>query len=344
MAFARTLIDAGHVGGGNGKTVDEAWEAMRENAFQAHRTRGLAVNAGERRTNRISEAILTAIDLNRSGKTAFGIAQGIAANPPTVTAPGNGAHQRVLPSSARLPLPRPHNDRLIGERRRRLVESWVVTQWERRAKQEEVQRVLTRAAGRAKRRVVPMSGDVVREKDAVESARREDDGPHSSNNIADQPIQSFMSSSEPRIPSTTPPPPASKLTIPAPPPVTAVHRSSRKRGMTPGQRARMADEVRDSEEERIDETEASVNTGEVSGDAIPAGKNTAELKSYDSGEPERGECGSGILIADDCADSATNSGKPTRNPVENDAGHHRERDRYGRGNSLEFGIDGSCVQ
>lgn len=114
--------------------------------------------------------------------------------------------------------------------------------------------------------------------------------------------------------------------------------------MTPGQRARMADEVRDSEEERMDETEASVNTGVVSNDAIPAVKNTAELKSYDSGEPERGECGSGILIADDCADSATNSGKQTRNLVENDAGHHCERDRYERGNSLEFGIDGSCVQ
>lgn len=250
--------------------------------------------------SRVSAAVLTSINMNRT-KTATDTRRGTTDGNDESTAPKQNDRQRhLLPStSRRLPLPGTQNDRLITERRRHLVELWVETQQERVEKQEELQRVSMRAAeAPAVERGTPaVDGEVRGPEDRVMGAAVGNGYQEIRNTgslmdliiddahlpLAIPVVPSPMGS----YPSATPESTKSVPTISAPPSTTTTVRTNRpKRGLTPGQPARLAEADGDGEEagnEAVVEMSAWNLGGGLSIENV---HNSAEAGSLDA---EKGE-------------------------------------------------------
>lgn len=298
-ALAKSLNDVQNSAVEGDEFSDKVWTTIRENAVRAHEARGMDVNVGKKRTvNRFSGALLKSINMNSTAitRTPDDINDGTS----ETTACRPATHLRS--AAKRLPLPRQQKDHLILERRRHLVESWVEAQRERVAKQEELQGLLRRSAGLSVGGAGKSgSGGALREGDEKSTDTQGvtvNRGSESTGNIIDQTIDPSLSLAPPLIPSPTPSQHSAKSdpTASAAPSVTTVRRNRRKRGLTPGQRARLADAGGNLRETGMDVTGGVAETDAGCHDATSMEKNEADLEDQGFAEPARGKRASYIVI------------------------------------------------
>lgn len=301
-----------HQDGGDNDVKNDVWEAIQENAVRAHRAREIdAGNTGrDCIVNQSPSSVLSSVNINPTASSLNDPRSIISAEPHPTNQKQNGSQRRHIhriPKS--LPLPRTRNDRLICERKRHLIETWVETQRKRVGEQQEVQRVLMRAPAAFERgqvvRVVRAQRQGVGAEQAGPPAKKDDQEPGPPGSIVDQPVASPLPVATPRVPPSPDvrpsPPPAS--TASAPQSITTEHRNRRKRGRKPGKRAKDA-EVDVGGEQREVEMVVEMNTAnqpEPLSNDIPD-----KVAASESLEAEkRQESGLG-----DIADGATRSGSP----------------------------------